>query len=123
MTELVRPNGLARVVNVHKRRTRFTVGGCMAELADVIADGRPTRTLAIESEDAAAVIAAVRTIGLGGYVNTSYPRGLAALIDDEPARYAVIDVGTNSVKFHIGERDGERDVAHGGRPRRDHAPG
>ena len=105
MTELVRPNDLARVVNVHKRRTRFTVDGCMAELADVVADGRPTRTLAIESEDAAAVIAAVRTIGLGGYVNTSYPRGLAALIDDEPARRAVIDVGTNSVKFHIGERD------------------
>jgi exopolyphosphatase / guanosine-5'-triphosphate,3'-diphosphate pyrophosphatase len=105
LTELVRPNDLARVVNVHKRRTRFTVGGCMAELADVVADERPTRTLAIESEDAAAVIAAVRTIGLGGYVNTSYPRGLAALIDDEPARRAVIDVGTNSVKFHIGERD------------------
>ena len=32
---------------------------------------------------------------------------LAALIDDEPERYAVIDVGTNSVKFHIGERDAD----------------
>jgi exopolyphosphatase / guanosine-5'-triphosphate,3'-diphosphate pyrophosphatase len=106
LDELIRPNDLARVVNVHKRRNRFTFAGCMAELADVVADGRPTRTLAIESEDAAAVIAAVRAIGLGGYVNTSYPRGLAALIDDEPAPRAVIDVGTNSVKFHIGERDG-----------------
>ena len=48
---------------------------------------------------------AVRELGLGGYTNTSYPRGLAALIDDEPVRYAVIDVGTNSVKFHIGEHD------------------
>ena len=106
LNELIRPNELARVVNVHKRRNRFTVAGCMAELADVVADGRPTRTIAIESEDAAAVIAAVRAIGLGGYTNTSYPRGLAAMIDDEPARTAVIDVGTNSVKFHIGERDG-----------------
>jgi exopolyphosphatase / guanosine-5'-triphosphate,3'-diphosphate pyrophosphatase len=106
LNELIRANDLARVVNVHKRRNRFTVGGCMAELADVVADGRPTRTIAIESEDAAAVIAAVRAIGLNGYVNTSYPRGLAALINDEPARSAVIDVGTNSVKFHIGERDG-----------------
>jgi exopolyphosphatase / guanosine-5'-triphosphate,3'-diphosphate pyrophosphatase len=105
LNELIRPKDLARVVNVHKRRNRFTVAGCMAELADVVADGRPTRTLAIESEDPAAVIAAVRAIGLGGYVNTSYSRGLAALIDDEPARRAVIDVGTNSVKFHIGERD------------------
>ena len=33
------------------------------------------------------------------------PVGLAALIDDAPARYAVIDVGTNSIKFHVGERD------------------
>ena len=106
LTELIRPNDLARVVNVHKRRNRFTVAGCMAELADVVVDGRPTRTLAVESEDADAVIAAVRAIGLGGYTNTSYPRGLAALIDDEPERSAVIDVGTNSVKFHIGERDG-----------------
>jgi exopolyphosphatase/guanosine-5'-triphosphate,3'-diphosphate pyrophosphatase len=106
LNELIQPDDLARVVKVHKRRNRFTVAGCMAELADVVADGRPTRTLAIESEDAAAVIAAVRAIGLGGYTNTSYPRALASLIDDEPARSAVIDVGTNSVKFHIGERDG-----------------
>jgi exopolyphosphatase / guanosine-5'-triphosphate,3'-diphosphate pyrophosphatase len=107
LNELIRPNDLARVVRVHKRRNRFTVAGCMAELANVVADGRATRTIAIESEDADAVIAAVRSLGLGGFVNTSYPRGLGALIDDQPSRYAVIDVGTNSVKFHIGERDGE----------------
>ena len=92
-------------MKVHKRRTRYTVGGCMAELSDVVANGKPTRTIAVESEDAAGVIRAVRELGLGGYTNTSYPLGLAALIDDAPARYAVIDVGTNSVKFHIGERD------------------
>ena len=97
------PGGAVREVKVHKRRTRYTVGGCMAELSDVVANGKPTRTIAVESEDAAAVIRAVRELGLGGYTNTSYPRGLAALIDDEPLRYAVIDAGTNSIKFHIGE--------------------
>jgi exopolyphosphatase/guanosine-5'-triphosphate,3'-diphosphate pyrophosphatase len=105
VAELAEPSGRMRAVNVHKRRVRYVVGGCTAEVSDVIADGRPTRTVAIESEDAAAVIAAVRSVGLGGFVNTSYPRGLASLVDDEPARYAVIDVGTNSVKFHVGERD------------------
>jgi len=99
------PGGAVRAVNVHKRRVRYTVGGCMAELSDVVANGKPTRTLAVESEDAAAVIRAVRELGLGGYTNTSYPRGLKALIDDEPVRYAVIDAGTNSIKFHIGEHD------------------
>jgi exopolyphosphatase / guanosine-5'-triphosphate,3'-diphosphate pyrophosphatase len=99
------PGGAVRAVQVHKRRTRYTVGGCMAELSEVVADRKPTRTLAVESEDAAGVMRAVRELGLGGYTNTSYPRGLAALIDDEPERYAVIDVGTNSIKFHIAEQD------------------
>jgi exopolyphosphatase/guanosine-5'-triphosphate,3'-diphosphate pyrophosphatase len=107
VAELAEPSGRMRAVNVHKRRVRYVVGGCTAEVSDVVADGRPTRTVAIESENADAVIAAVRSVGLGGFVNTSYPRGLAALVDDEPARYAVIDVGTNSVKFHVGERDAD----------------
>ena len=102
ISELAEPSGRIRAISVQKRRIRYTVGGCMAELSDVIADGRATRTIAFESENAAAVIAAVRSMGLLGYVNTSYPRGLAALVDGAPLRYAVIDVGTNSIKFHVG---------------------
>lgn len=99
------PGGPVRIVNVHKKRVRTTIGGCMAELSEVVADGRATRTLAVESEDAAAVIAAVRGLGLGDYLNTSYPRGLAALIEGTPERYAVIDAGTNSTKFIVAEQD------------------
>lgn len=98
------PGGTVRAVRVHKRRVRYTVDGCMAELSEVVADGKSTRTLAVESEDAAGVMRAVRVLGLEGYTNTSYPRGLAALIDDVNERYAVIDAGTNSIKFHVGER-------------------
>ena len=104
LEDVVRPSGVVRPVTVHKRRVRYTVGGCMAELSDVTADGRPTRTIAIESEDAAAVVAAIHDVGLDGFMNTSYPRGLAALLEGRLARYAVIDVGTNSVKFHVSER-------------------
>jgi exopolyphosphatase/guanosine-5'-triphosphate,3'-diphosphate pyrophosphatase len=103
VAELVQLGGAIRPVRVHKRRVRYVVGGCTAEVTEVRADGIPTRTIAIESEDPGAVTAAIRSVGLGGYANVSYPRGLAALIDRVPARYAVIDVGTNSVKFHIGE--------------------
>ena len=101
--ELAVPSGRIRAISVQKRRVRYTVGGCMAELSEVVVDGKPTRTIAVESEDAAAVIAAVRSLGLIGYVNTSYPRGLAALVDGKSNRYAVIDVGTNSIKFHVAE--------------------
>jgi exopolyphosphatase/guanosine-5'-triphosphate,3'-diphosphate pyrophosphatase len=102
--ELVVPSGVLRPVKVHKRRVRYKVGGCTSEVTDISADGKTTRTIAIESENAPAVSSAVASVGLGGYLNTSYPRGLQALLDGAPERYAVIDAGTNSVKFHIGER-------------------
>lgn len=105
LDELIRPSGVVREATIRKRRARFRIDGCTGELTDVSADGRSTRTAAMESEDAAAVVRAVRDLGLGSYVNTSYPRALTALLDDVPLRYAVIDVGTNSVKFHVGERD------------------
>jgi exopolyphosphatase / guanosine-5'-triphosphate,3'-diphosphate pyrophosphatase len=107
LEQLVAQDNGVRVVKVHKQRTRYTVDSCMAEISDVIANGKPTRTIAVESPDAASVMRVVTELGLGGYTNTCYPRGLVALIDDEPERYAVIDVGTNSVKFHIGERDAD----------------
>ena len=104
--EAVAPSGVLHPVRVHKRRVRYTVGRCISELSDVRAEGRATRTIAIEAEDAAAVVSAIVSVGLGGYFNTNYALGLAALLDDAPERYAVIDVGTNSVKLHVGERDG-----------------
>ena len=89
---------------MHKRRVRYVVGGCTSEVSEVIADGQPIRTIAIESEDAEAVVAAVRSVGLKDYLNTDYGRGLARILEGTPPRYAVIGVGTNSVKFHVGER-------------------
>ena len=65
-------------MGVHKRRRRFPLGGCMAEVADVEVDGRGVRTVAVEAQDPAAVMAAVRGLGLDTQVNTSYPRALAA---------------------------------------------
>ena len=103
VADLAGPGSALRPVAVHKRRVRYVIGGCTAEVSDVTADGRPTRTVAIESTDAAAVVAAVRSVGLGDFRNTSYGEGLAALLAGVPPRYAVIDVGTNSVKFHVGE--------------------
>jgi exopolyphosphatase / guanosine-5'-triphosphate,3'-diphosphate pyrophosphatase len=94
-----------QVVQVHKRRVRYTVEGCTGELSDITADGRPARTIAVESEDAAAVVRAVAALGLSAYTNISYPGALKALLDDAPECYAVIDVGTNSVKFHLAARE------------------
>ena len=61
--ELVVPSGMLRAVEVHKRRVRYVVGGCTSEVSDVVVDGIPSRTIAIESEDAAAVVRAVASVG------------------------------------------------------------
>jgi exopolyphosphatase / guanosine-5'-triphosphate,3'-diphosphate pyrophosphatase len=103
LEDVVRPHPDLLAVHVHKRRERHTIGGCLAEVTDVRADGRSTRTFAIESEDAARVWASVRELGLASRANVSFARGLKALLRFGPERYAVVDVGTNSVKFHIGE--------------------
>ena len=101
---LVTPTSGVTAVPVKKRRVRYTIGGCVAERSEVEADGKKTRTIAIEDPDPEKVVAAVREIGLGGYLNRSYAAGLPAVTSGAPARYAVIDVGTNSVKLHIAER-------------------
>ncbi len=91
-------------VEVHKRRARYTVGGCMAELTELRTDKGSTRTIAVESEDPARVLAAVHSLGLASRTNTCMARGLKTLVGFGAKRFAVIDVGTNSVKLHIGER-------------------
>ena len=104
LDELVRPDARLRAVEVHKRRERHTIGGCMTELTQISAEGRSTRTIAVELEDPGAVIATVRSLGLGSRANTCLARGLKTLVGFGASRFAVIDVGTNSVKFHVAER-------------------
>ena len=100
--------GAIRAVQVHKRRVRYKVNGCTSEVTDVVADGKPSKTVAIESEDKAAVLEAVRQTGLVGLPEHELPEGARRRWStDRPERYAVIDVGTNSVKFHVAERDGD----------------
>ena len=80
VTELVEPDGRLRGVKVHKKRTRYKIDGCMSEMTEVEADGKRTRTVAIESEDPARVIAARHKFGLERFANVNYPRGLKQLV-------------------------------------------
>jgi exopolyphosphatase / guanosine-5'-triphosphate,3'-diphosphate pyrophosphatase len=78
--DIANASGAVLVVPVHKKRQHFTFGGCMAELTDVRTPARFTRTIAIESEQPARVIAAVRELGLDSRPNISFPHGLRALV-------------------------------------------
>ena len=106
---LAAPERGVRAVAVHKRRLHYTFNGCMVEVTDVVAEGQTVRTLAIETTDAARVIAAVESWAspLAGTPATRAGSRPPSAWKAEGAAmpvYAVIDVGTNSVKFHIGER-------------------
>jgi exopolyphosphatase/guanosine-5'-triphosphate,3'-diphosphate pyrophosphatase len=90
-----------RVAEVHKVRRRYDVGGCAAELTDIRVGADETRTIAVESEDPARVVDVVSSLGLKLEPNTCMARGLKALVG---RRFAVIDVGTNSVKFSVADR-------------------
>jgi exopolyphosphatase/guanosine-5'-triphosphate,3'-diphosphate pyrophosphatase len=78
--ELGKPPRRVRTVAVHKKRARYRVDECAAEITEVAASGKSVRTVAIESEDPSRVIAAVRGLGLGRFENVSYPKGLKRLV-------------------------------------------
>jgi exopolyphosphatase/guanosine-5'-triphosphate,3'-diphosphate pyrophosphatase len=102
--DVVRPSDELLAVAVRKHRTHYAVGECMAEVTDVRTGERLIRTIALESEDPDVVRAAADELGLAGQPNVSFPRGLMALVGFGARRYAVVDIGTNSVKFHLAER-------------------
>lgn len=102
--ELITPRSDVRTVAVHKRRAHYDVDGCTVELTGLAAEGISTRTLSIESPDASRVAAVVSRLDVADRRNVSVARGLKTLVGFGSRRHAVIDVGTNSVKFHVGER-------------------
>jgi exopolyphosphatase/guanosine-5'-triphosphate,3'-diphosphate pyrophosphatase len=95
-------------VRVQKRRTHYVVDGCAAELTEVRTGAHATRTIAVEDEDPALVRATVKALGLWSRPNVSFPRGLMALVGFGAHTYAVLDIGTSSVKFHVGEQAADR---------------
>ncbi len=108
--ELIRPLADVRTVEVHKQRAHYLVDECSVESTEITVGHETTHTLAIESPDPSLVSATVSRLGLADRRNVSLARGLKTLVGFGTRRHAVIDVGTNSVKFHIVERhaDGSR---------------
>jgi exopolyphosphatase / guanosine-5'-triphosphate,3'-diphosphate pyrophosphatase len=78
--ELVKVSRHLRAVDVRKKRTGYLINSCIAEMADVTVGGVTTRTIAIEAEDPAQVIATVRQLGLDRFTNINYLRGLKSLV-------------------------------------------
>jgi exopolyphosphatase/guanosine-5'-triphosphate,3'-diphosphate pyrophosphatase len=104
LSGLVEPNPGLTAVQVHKRRAHFHVGGCMTEVSEMSVGGRSAHTVAVEDTDPALVSATLQVLALADLPNVCAARGLKTLVGLDPVRFAVIDIGTNSVKLHVGER-------------------
>ena len=76
LRELVEPNALLEIVHVSKRRSGGRLEDCQVEIADLTFDGEPVRTLGVEHEDAARVMAALAALGLSSGANVNYVHAL-----------------------------------------------
>lgn len=107
IADLIDPNPALHAAHVHKRRRRYLVDECMVELTDITADGTAARTVAAESPDTALVQRTVEKLGLQHHRNICVAKGLKTMLGFGSQVFGVIDVGTNSVKFHLGERSAD----------------
>lgn len=80
LKEVIAPSKLLKAVNVHKKRTGFTINNTIVEIAEVTVDGKVIKTAAVEMEDPALVIKTVRELGLDTFPNINYLRGLKNLV-------------------------------------------
>ena len=73
---MVDDSALLRRADVYKRRYRYTLGGCSAEIDRLLVDGNPLESCAVESRDRQAVLEAVGLLRLTAEDNCSYAQML-----------------------------------------------
>jgi exopolyphosphatase / guanosine-5'-triphosphate,3'-diphosphate pyrophosphatase len=83
VAEVIEPHPDLHAVGVHKQRDHYTIDGSMTELSEIATDEGSRRTIAVELEDPAVVIATVRSLGLGDRPNTCLAKGLKELVGFE----------------------------------------
>ncbi len=80
LEELINPSKLLKAVNVHKKRTGYTINNTIVEIAEVTVDGKVIKTAAVEMEDQELVIKTVKELELDVFPNINYLRGLKNLV-------------------------------------------
>lgn len=80
LNELIAPDALLKAVNVEKERTGFNLKDCITEFAEILIDGIPVQTLAVESTEISNIFEVMRDLGIQGMKNTNYPRAIRRII-------------------------------------------
>lgn len=78
--EVVRPAPSLHIARVVKRRCKFEVDGCPAEIDEVSINNHAMRSVAVEAADPEALAALVRELELDRCENLGYPRAIGRLL-------------------------------------------
>jgi len=84
LNEIIAPHRDLSAAQVFKCRFGFTVNGCITEIAELLVNGAAIKTVAVESEDAEAVLQAQDMLGLREYENVNYLLAIKRIIGMEP---------------------------------------
>jgi hypothetical protein len=89
LNEVIAPHRDLSAAQVFKCRFGFTVNGCITEIAELLVNGAAIKTVAVESEDAEAVLRTIETLGLRDYENVNYLLAIKRIIGMEslPTRH------------------------------------
>jgi len=79
LDHVVRSDARVAIVGVRKTRYQFRIGACAAEFAQIMINGVPRDTVAVESVDPDAVLQLVRELGIDN-PNTSYIREIKRVL-------------------------------------------
>ena len=86
LIHLFEKNSRLRYVNVHKRRYRFALKGCDAEMDRLLIEGHTLESCAVESSDPQSVLEVLNDLELSEDINCSYPRLLCQGWDSSALR-------------------------------------
>jgi hypothetical protein len=84
LEEIIAPHKDLCAAQVFKRRFGFTINGCITEIAELLVNGAAIKTVAVESEDAEAVLQALDMLGLHVYENVNYLLAIKRITGMEP---------------------------------------
>lgn len=80
LEEVIWPNPEVQQARVFKQRFHFTIQDCMVEINELLINGAAIRSLAVEAEDADAVLRVRELIGLQSYENVNYLRAIKRIL-------------------------------------------
>jgi len=82
--EVIAPHRELSAAQLFKRRFGFTVNGCITEIAELLVNAAAIKTVAVESEDAEAVLQTQEMLGLREHENVNYLLAIKRIIGMEP---------------------------------------